>query len=128
MELLAIKDFIRTPEQYGFATLSYTPNEKVNVNLNYVYTGEMKVPHFAGAPNQLVDEIITSEAFSELSIKAGYTISSKKMQSNIEFYGGIKNIFNAYQDKFDIGKNRDSNFIYGPGLPRTFFIGVKLKS
>ena len=28
---------------------------------------------------------------------------------------------------FDIGKNRDSNYVFGPSLPRTFFIGVKLK-
>lgn len=123
-----IKEFIRTPEHYGFATFTYTPNKKVNVNLNYVYTGTMKVPHFAGAPNQLVDEIITSKAFSEVSIKAGYTVPVKGLQANIEFYGGVKNIFNAYQSTFDIGKNRDSNFIYGPGLPRTFFIGLKLRS
>lgn len=126
--LEGIKDFIRTPENYGFATLSYTPNKKVNVNINYVYTGTMKVPHFAGAPNQSIDEIIDSKAFSEVSIKAGYTLPIQGFQSNIEIYGGIKNVFNAYQSDFDIGKNRDSNFIYGPGLPRTFFIGLKLRS
>lgn len=123
-----IKEFIRTPKHYGFATFNYTPNDKFNANINYVYTGTMKVPHFAGAPNQLVDEIITSKAFSEVSLKVGYTVPVKQMQAKIEFYGGVKNIFNAYQSKFDIGKNRDSNFVYGPGLPRTFFIGLKLKS
>ena len=30
--------------------------------------------------------------------------------------------------KFDIGKNRDSNFVYGPPIPRTIFIGIKLKT
>ena len=38
---------------------------------------------------------------------------------------GVKNIFNAYQNDFDIGKNRDSNYIYGPSQPRTIYIGIK---
>lgn len=123
-----IREFIRTPNDYGFATLSFTPNKKLNANLNYVYTGRMKVPHFAGAPNQEVDEIITSETFSELSAKLGYVLELKNLNSEIELYSGVKNIFNAYQEQFDIGKNRDSNFVYGPAQPRTFYIGVKLRS
>ena len=50
------------------------------------------------------------------------------MQSNIEIYGGVKNILNAYQSTFDIGKNRDSNFVFGPSLPRTIYFGIKLRS
>jgi outer membrane receptor for ferrienterochelin and colicins len=88
----------------------------------------MKVPHFAGAPNQLVDEIITANDFSELSAKFGYTIPLRTMESNLEVYTGVKNIFNAYQDNFDIGKNRDSNFVYGPSLPRSVFVGIKWSS
>jgi len=52
----------------------------------------------------------------------------KKGDTGLELFGGVKNVFNAYQDDFDIGKNRDSNYVYGPSLPRTFFIGVKLMS
>ena len=123
-----IKDFIRTPSDYGFATLSFTPNKKININLNYVYTGSMIVPHFAGAPNQEFDEMINSKPFSELNSKFSYTFLTNKSRSNLELYGGVKNIFNAYQSSFDIGKNRDSNFVYGPSQPRTFFIGLKIKS
>jgi outer membrane receptor for ferrienterochelin and colicins len=43
----------------------------------------------------------------------------------ITFSGGVKNIFNSYQDDFDTGPTRDSNYIYGPGTPRTYFIGLK---
>lgn len=126
--LEGLNEFIRTPSAYGFSTLSYNPNEKLSANLNYIYTGKMKVPHFAGAPNQLVDEIIETDPFSELSIKVGYTIQITNRQPSVEFYGGIKNIFNSYQANFDIGKNRDSNFVFGPALPRTLFVGIKLKS
>ncbi len=104
------------------------PHEKLSANINYVYTGQMLVPHFAGAPNQLVDEIMTSSAFHDWSTKVAYTLPFEKIKSKVEFYTGIKNIFNAYQNDFDIGKNRDSNFVYGPAQARTFFIGIKLRS
>ena len=123
-----IRSFVRTPNDYGFAILTLNPTTQLNANVNYVYTGQMKVPHFAGAPNQTVDEIITSDPFHEVSLKVGYTLRNKKLKSGIEFYGGIKNVFNAYQNDFDIGKNRDSNFVYGPAQPRTFFVGLKIKS
>jgi outer membrane receptor for ferrienterochelin and colicins len=126
--LEGIREFTRTPNQYGFATLTYNPNTRINFNLNYVYTGSMKVPHFAGATNQLVDEIITANSFSELGTKLGYKIPLKAMESNLEVYAGVKNIFDAYQDEFDLGKNRDSNFVYGPSLPRSFFVGIKWSS
>lgn len=125
--LEGLEDFVRTPTNYGFATLIISPNNKINANLNYIYTGEMKVPHFAGAPNQTTDEISTSKPFSELSAKIAYTFELVKMQSAVEIYGGVKNLFNSYQSNFDVGKNRDSNYVFGPSLPRTFFIGFKLK-
>jgi len=123
-----IREFIRTPRDYGFATLNFTPNKKISANLNYNYTGKMKVPHFAGAPNQEVDEIITTPTFHEWSAKLGYTFGLQNVDANMEIYGGVKNLFNAYQESFDIGKNRDSNFVFGPAQPKTFYIGVKLRS
>ncbi|MDF1696508.1 MAG: TonB-dependent receptor [Saprospiraceae bacterium] len=123
-EVPGVRDFIRTPNVYGFANLSFTPNQKFSANINYIYTGTMLVPHFAGAPNQLVDEIITSPTFSEISTKLAYTVSISK-ETNLEFYGGVKNMFNSYQENFDIGKNRDSNFVFGPAQPRVVYIGMK---
>ncbi len=120
------RNFIRTPNNYGFSTLSLNPYKKISVNINYVYTGKMLVPHFAGAENQEVDEIFESEAFSELSMRGSYKIGLPAVKSNLELFGGIKNILNSYQDDFDIGKNRDSNFVYGASMPRTIFIGVRL--
>jgi len=110
----------------GISRISLSPELERETSrsftLNYIFTGTMKVPHFAGAPNQVVDEIFTSDSFSELSVKVGHKIPVEKLGNQIEFYGGIKNIFNAYQDDFDLGKNRDSNYIYGPAQPRTFFL------
>jgi outer membrane receptor for ferrienterochelin and colicins len=38
----------------------------------------------------------------------------------------VKNIFDAYQPDIDLGAGRDSAYIYGPSMPRTYFFGVKL--
>ena len=122
------KEFLRTPNEYGYLTLAFTPNDKFNASFNGVYTGPMQLAHFGGAPEQTIDEYKTSESFTELSFKLGYTFMFKTIDSGIELFGGIKNITNAYQNDFDSGKNRDSNYIYGPGAPRTFYIGLRLKS
>ena len=119
-----IKEFIRTPDNYGYAVITFSKN-KISSTLNFVYTGSMKVPHFAGAPNQQVDEIITTDSFSQLSLKFNYTIPRTNIIS-LDVYTGIKNIFNQYQSDFDIGKYRDSNFIYGPAQPRTSYLGVRI--
>ena len=118
-----IREFIRTPNNYGYAILNYTKNN-ISSTLNYLYTGDMKIPHFAGSPNQSVDEIVNTDSFSELSLKLNYAIPGEMI--SMDLYAGIKNILNQYQSDFDIGKNRDSNYIYGPAQPRTTYFGVKL--
>ena len=128
VELESTREFLRTPNLYGYGTLFFTPNKSFSTSINAVYTGPMKVLHIAGSPEQLTDEIITSVPFMDLSIKTGYTFLFKKLDFGLELFGGVKNMLNAYQSAFDTGKNRDSNFIYGPSLPRTFYVGVKLFS
>lgn len=122
------KTFLRTPNDYGFANLSITPGKSWNANLSYVYTGKMQIAHFGGADNFPDDKMITTPTFSEWNAKIAYTLHLHKYSNDIEIYGGIKNILNAYQSDFDKRKNRDSNYIYGPGMPRTFFIGFKIRT
>jgi len=119
------REFLRTPNDYGYATLSYMPTKKFNTSLNLVYTGKMELAHLAGAPEQPNDEYLTSQTFLELGIKSGYTFNLKKVGTKLQIFGGVKNIFDQYQTDFDSGKNRDSNYVYGAGAPRTFFMGLK---
>lgn len=120
--------FIRTPNNYGFVILNFLPCKNWNATLNYLYTGTMLIPHLSGAQGQPNNELITSNPFSELSAKICYIFNIKKINCSFEINCGIKNIFDAYQNDFDIGKNRDSNFIYGPSQPRTIYIGLKIDS
>jgi len=45
-----VSEFLRSPNEYGYLSLSYTPNKKFNASLSSVYTGKMQLAHFAGAP------------------------------------------------------------------------------
>ena len=44
----------------------------------------------------------------------------------LQVNGGVQNITNSYQKDFDKGWNRDSGYIYGPSLPRSYYVGMKI--
>lgn len=127
-ELPSMRNFLRTPNNYGYATLSATPFNNFSTSLNIVYTGPMDIVHFAGAPEQPTDSFKRSQAFTEIGVRLAYDFSLVKTNNNIQVFGGVKNLTNAYQSDFDTGKNRDSNYIYGPAMPRTYFMGVSLNN
>ncbi len=120
----ATRQFIRTPATYAYSTLTLNANKFIAINLNYLYTGSMVLPHFAGAPEQSQDEMVTTHPFHEVSLRVNYRFPAAN-RYRINLFVGLKNIFNSYQADFDSGKNRDSNYIYGPAQPRSLFIGMK---
>ena len=123
------REFLRTPNNYGFATITYNPNKNWNISVNGVFTGSMILAHVAGdSTGQNIDEYFQTNSLTDVGLRAGHTFNFPKIKSGIEIFGGMKNIFDAYQKNFDIGKNRDSNFIYGPNMPRTLFVGLRIKS
>jgi outer membrane receptor for ferrienterochelin and colicins len=86
----------------------------------------MYVPHFGGAENFSRDSIIFSRPFLEINTALNFKLKPLKSGIDWTLSLGVKNLFNAYQQDFDIGKNRDSNYIYGPASPRTIFIALRL--
>jgi len=126
--LKPMREFLRSPNEYGYLTLSFTPGKKFNASVSSVYTGKMFLAHLAGAPEQPMNEYKASPSFTELNAKVSYTFNLPSVDSGLELFGGVKNLTNAYQSDFDSGKNRDSNYVYGPGMPRSVYLGVRLKS
>jgi len=122
------KEFLRSPDYYGYATISYNPSSKLSFAANLVHTGAMSLIHLAGAPGQLEDEFLESPVFNAIGIKSTYIQVLKESGIKIEYSVGVKNLTNDFQQEFDSLKNRDSNFIYGPSLPRTIYFGLTLKS
>ena len=116
------RNFFKSPNLYGNFILTYAPVKAWQNNLSGVYTGSMYAPHLAGFIEN--DRLEKTRDFFELNIKSAYTF---KMAAHfdLELSGGVQNILNHYQDDFDMGINRDATYVYGPGRPRTFFIGLK---
>jgi outer membrane receptor for ferrienterochelin and colicins len=120
--LAATRQMFRSPNNYGYLTYSYLPVKALTLSLNGTYTGSMYVQHYG--VNVTDDVEIWTPRFFDLSCKFSYDFrinSSTKLQ----FYAGIQNIFNSFQTDFDKGETRDAGYIYGPSLPRSYFVGLK---
>ena len=122
-DVAATKKMFRTPDLHGYLTASYNPMKVLTLALTGTYTGSMLVEHHAGMIAQNVT--VNTPDFWDMGFKAAYDFklySSFSLQIN----AGAQNIFNSFQNDFDSGADRDSGYIYGPTLPRTFFFGIKL--
>ncbi|MCI5929922.1 MAG: TonB-dependent receptor [Prevotella sp.] len=115
---------MRTPNTYGYFTASFTPVKRFTASVTGNYTGSMLVGHSAGSG---VEEpvAVNTPKFMEVNMKLSYDFPIYKYLT-LQVNGGIQNITNAYQKDFDKGWNRDSNYIYGPSLPRSYYVGVKI--
>ncbi|GAB4242488.1 MAG: TonB-dependent receptor [Saprospiraceae bacterium] len=125
-EIPGSRSFLRTPDHYGYYTLSLFPEGPWTLNLSGVYTGPMWVPHFAGAPGVYADELVHSQPFHELNVRLNKRTAFSKSELKMDLSMGMQNLFNAYQSDFDTGPYRDSNYIYGPARPRTVWVGATL--
>lgn len=118
-----VKKMMRTPNTYGYFTATYTPIKPLSVTLSGTYTGSMLVPHEAGVIEKPMT--VMTKKFADIGLKAAYDFKLYK-SINLQVNAGVQNIFNSYQNDFDKGPDRDSGYIYGPSLPRSFFAGVKI--
>lgn len=119
----ATRDMFRTPGIYGYFVSSYNLVKQLMLSLSGTYTGSMLVEHHAGYIDANRTE--RTPGFMDLNVKAAYDFNiygHVKLQLN----AGVQNMFNAYQNDFDQGADRDSGYIYGPSTPRCFYLGVKL--
>ena len=119
----ATRRMFRTPDLHGYLTASYSPLEQLSLALTGTYTGSMLIEHHAGMIAQ--NRTVETPDFWDMGLKAAYDFRLYKSFS-LQVNAGVQNLFNSFQNDFDSGADRDSGYIYGPTLPRTFFFGVKL--
>ncbi len=115
--------FFRTPNGYGFMTADWDFSKSWSLSATANYTGSMLIPYFGPALADPDEGILReSNPFLEL----GLTLQRNVRVGNTVFkvFAGVKNLLNSYQSDFDIGIDRDPGYMYGPGLPRTFQIGL----
>ena len=89
------------------------------------YTGKMYVPHFAGYIEE--DRLERSPRFFDMGVKLSYDFNLKKSVI-LQLNGGVQNIFDSRQKDFDQGALRDSKNFYGPTLPRSYYIGIRISN
>lgn len=118
------RKMMRTPNTYGYFTLTSTPLQRFTAAVTGNYTGSMLVGHNAGSGVDTPTAVDTPDFFT-LNVKLSYDIPVYN-DLTLQINGGIQNITNAYQKDFDKGWNRDSDYVYGPSLPRSYFAGIKV--
>ncbi|UJH68840.1 TonB-dependent receptor [Allomuricauda sp. SCSIO 65647] len=119
---IIIDEFVRVPNFYGYLNTTWIQSEKFNVDITGTYTGNMTIPR-----------VISDTGFLELNDSGSFFDMNIKLETHFDFSdsfmvtlsGGVTNIFNSFQDDFDVGPGRDSDYIYGPDTPRAFFFGLK---
>lgn len=120
------KQFYRTPNSYGFFTLEWKFLPKMGLSATGNYTGKMYVPYHLGYEDDS-EALHRSKTFFDSGLKCYYDMKLCN-GVNMQWFAGMKNVFNSYQKDFDKGIDRDPAYVYGPALPRTFYIGFKIGS
>lgn len=117
--------FLRTPDQYGYMKIEWLPTNKFSLNATGVYTGKMLVPYF-GPLIAIPEDGILKESpnFIDLGLNATYNIKTKV--GKLQVKTGIKNILNSYQTDIDTGGDRDPGYVYGPKMPQTVYLSLKM--
>lgn len=120
---------LRTPDQYGYFSMSWKPSHEFTTTLSGNYSGSMDLIHFGVEKDEngvaIGDQLTQSGDFMDVGINFAYHFDlSNKVK--LEFNLGMKNIFNSFQNDFDEGAYRDASWIYGPLNPRTIYFGIKL--
>ena len=144
----------RTPNLYAYfvSTVNFTRDFTLSISGNY--TGNMLTGHeipteddgsltmFNGKPSAMIHpdrmqhgegqtattygpRTFQTPAFFEMGCRLSYNFPIYNVYT-MQIYAGVQNMFNAFQDDFDKGPARDSAYIYGPGMPRSFFAGIKI--
>ena len=124
----AQRTMYRSPDHYGYLSSNFYITDKFNASIFSTFTGSMLVQHSAHTLSdgtEIGDKDEWAPSFFDMGFKTSYTFNLSEVVK-MEVNAGVKNLFDAYQDDIDVGAGRDSAYIYGPAMPRTIFVGVKL--
>lgn len=117
--------FMRMPNTYGFANLTYSSIDDWEFTLSNVLTGSMLVPEILQSNGRLV--LRESPIFWDATLKASHHFHIGD-RVHITASAGVQNLFDSYQDDFQRGPTRDSDYVYGPARPRTYFFSLKFSN
>ena len=114
------RTFFRSPDVYGNASVLWEITPSTRVFAGARYTGSMLVP-YRGGP---VAVLRSSPRFVTLDASISRRIGGTDGRWTEVLIGG-RNLTNAYQEDLDRGPQRDSDYVYGPRLPRSLHVSIR---
>ncbi|MCG8455030.1 MAG: TonB-dependent receptor, partial [Holophagales bacterium] len=114
-------EFFRTPDRYGTLSLQALLPAGIDLFVGARYTGPMVAPHYAGFIAE--DRLERTPSFLELDLSLSRSFETGGRELTLTL--GAKNLTDAYQEDLDQGPDRDSNYVYGPRLPRSLHLGLR---
>jgi len=120
----AEKRMLHTPYMYGYFTFNMSPFTRWMFVVDGKQTGSMRMAHSQSSGTDK-DITVTTPSFFELGAKISYTMPIRK-DIKLQLSTGVRNLFDQFQSDLDTGYNRDSEYTYGPELPRCFYISAKV--
>ena len=122
----------RMPDLYGHFSATYAPFDGLELMAMGTFSGPMLVYHSVAHDEEKhshateVEQVVTP-SFFDLTLKAEYGFTLPSTRCRLTAAAGVQNVFNSFQRDFDSGPDRDSSYIYGPTLPRTLFLSLRLE-
>ena len=117
----------RTPQRYGVTKVTYDLPWGVQLFVAGKLTGPMEVPHIVSDRNTgalMRNDLKRTPYFFDMDLSISKTWELPH-NTRLTASAGVRNVLDAYQSDFDRGAYRDSDYIYGPRLPRNFYTGIK---
>ncbi|MBN2369565.1 MAG: TonB-dependent receptor [Vicinamibacteria bacterium] len=116
------RDFFRTPDRYGVASLVLKQPRLAELFIGARYTGAMRIPHYAGYVQE--DRLEKSSTFCvlDVNLRRTFFVGAGRLTVGI----GVRNLTDSYQSDLDQGPDRDAGYVYGPRYPRSFFGTAKV--
>lgn len=115
----------RSPDTYGYFAANVNIVKNFSGSLFGTYTGPMLMQHTlqdAGGGEIFRNE--TTREFFDAGVKFAYTFHLTPT-IGLEINGGVKNLFDSFQPDPDFGATKDAGYVYGPSMPRMYFVGTK---
>ncbi|MEM6544006.1 MAG: TonB-dependent receptor [Pseudomonadota bacterium] len=118
--VLATSRYLKTPRWTGVAQAAYAAPGNIDAFIALRYTGSMQVL------NNNLGTLTETESFTEIDLTATKHFERFYGTANLDITLGIRNLLDEFQSDLEVGAGRDSDYVFGPRLPRTAFLSFQL--
>src|SRR5690606_12357763 len=117
--VIATRRFNKTAETFGVLKLQYENEDLLDWSLGFRYTGPMRVL------NNNAGTFAPRGGF--LVIDAAVAKHLRWGEREWLWLLGVRNLTDDRQSDLESGAGRDSDYVYGPRTPRTWFSSLKVE-